>query len=476
MNIYLPEPYPDELFYSVVARYVAYSGVKKIYKLYFDLSGHYVLNPFLPQGLLTASKRTWAEWHMTGEKIALLLTMYPFYQVFIPSSIKEQVFTSLLGTTKSFFISLPRLLRYCPTCRRNDIAKYSETYWKRIHQMKGVAVCPDHGEVLVPTRLPYYLANEDLVQLTEATLCGQTAVPNLNQLEKEQLLTIARRCRKFLNDEVEPKWENAGPRLYQKVAMEKGLCTDPNECERQIVQKFREMYSDKVIKTFEVGEHKRADDWIKEIFFSPNVIFRPVAHAAAQEFLSTLPNDSTNAILFGPGPWKCPNPFGQHNSPYPIKRVTIARDKHRKFFAVSTCCCGFGFAFYTTDPSDISMPLVHRVIHYGPTWEDEIQRLNSAGIDASKIAFLLKIPIEIVVSALAGLSLSNIAQIKLRRQWDKIINSTKSHNVYEAEHLNSKLYQKIKTSDPNYLLCYPSGTRRFGARYYGFIAIVKKTS
>ncbi|WP_136513200.1 TnsD family Tn7-like transposition protein [Geomonas edaphica] len=463
MNIYLPQPYPDELFYSVVARYITYSSQSQ-YKVCFDLLDHYVLNPFLPQGLRTASKRTWAGWHMTGEEIALLLTMYPFYRAFTSSFKKDRMLASLLENNNTRFYFLPKDLRYCPTCKKNDIASYSETYWKRIHQMKGVAVCPDHGDLLVSARLPHRICASSS---TEPTLHGQTAAPTFTQDEKVQLLAIARRCRNFLNYDDDSQWGSAGPRLYQKIAMEKGFCTGPMECERQIVQKFKEMYSSVILNA--LGEHSDAEEWIKQIFFSEVVIINPVAHAVAQEFLTTLPNDSDKAILFGPGPWKCPNPYGQHSSQYPIKRVTTVRDKHKKLYATAICCCGFSFAFYTTGPSDISLPQVHRVIHYGPTWEDEIRKLNRAGIENDKIAHLLKISIKTVGRVLSGLSLSNSSHITLRRQWDKVIESAKNHNKLEAGLVVSKLFKKLKKVDPNYLLCHSPGSKRYGARYYEFM-------
>lgn len=39
MTIYLPKPYPDELLYSIVSRYVAYGGTRHINTLNMDLGG-----------------------------------------------------------------------------------------------------------------------------------------------------------------------------------------------------------------------------------------------------------------------------------------------------------------------------------------------------------------------------------------------------------------------------------------------------
>ena len=48
----MPKPYPDELLYSVVARYVDYSRTRHIYSLKISLfGGESELNPFLPRGL-----------------------------------------------------------------------------------------------------------------------------------------------------------------------------------------------------------------------------------------------------------------------------------------------------------------------------------------------------------------------------------------------------------------------------------------
>jgi len=332
------------------------------------------------------------------------------------------------------------------------MAKFGETYWKRSHQMKGVALCPEHGEELIEVTLSHTTTGADFVNPTEATLrIGKKTLLNLNRVEKKLLLAIARRCRSMLKGQVEPRWQDADPSLYRTIAVEKGLCSQLKGCQHQIFLKFKEMFSDTVIRTFGLGN---TEVWVRKIFFSHTEhAFPSVVHAVIQEFLSSVPGDSTKAILFGLGPWKCPNQLGQHKTSFPIKRVVVERDTHQNVFARTTCCCGYSFEFYTTEPSDPSMPVVHKVVEYGPSLEEEIRRMNSRGMDIIQIAFAVKVPAGKIIRILKGHSLSKNSTTSLRRQWSEVLNATTHHAVNEARRRNPRLYEKIKKSDPNYLSC-----------------------
>ena len=154
---FFPDPYPDELLYSVLARFqsrVQYPsreslvrellGTKKAFAT-IDLPSHLCrLIASLPPGHL-----------YTVDGFIDNNTLLPFYS---PFSTKERInairenmgdgkklgFHYRIGIASSR-ISLPISLRFCPLCAREDKEQFGEYYWHRLHQVSGVEVCPIHA-------------------------------------------------------------------------------------------------------------------------------------------------------------------------------------------------------------------------------------------------------------------------------------------------------------------------------------------
>jgi hypothetical protein len=151
----LPKPYPDELLYSVFARYHAY--IPPTYPLaaaqaYCGVS--ITARADLPDCLQEIASRTYPTWCLTPHKIASLLTLFPYYSAFAPAARAQRCFERLLGHNRSnahstlgigpSVVKSPKVLRFCQTCRMHDVDEFGETYWHRTHQLPGVLVCPDH--------------------------------------------------------------------------------------------------------------------------------------------------------------------------------------------------------------------------------------------------------------------------------------------------------------------------------------------
>lgn len=156
---YFPEIYPDELIYSVLARYYVRNG--------------YLAYIFCAEDIFV-NKRARAEIEfinaMQAEVLGLLCkdmsmkelimghTMFPYYARFLPYERRNRAFRALCGMEGDYnnLLAIPKqknggrkCLRYCPQCVGADRSAYGETFWHRNHQMAGVLVCPVHGCYLV---------------------------------------------------------------------------------------------------------------------------------------------------------------------------------------------------------------------------------------------------------------------------------------------------------------------------------------
>lgn len=156
---YFPEPYPDELFYSLCARFTDRMQYRCAESVMIELFGNPLLRAVvdfprdlghlvaaLPPGH-TYTVDQWIDQH----------TLLPFHAPFIPLLRLAQVRAQMRGeppgrrTPRRIFhprVPLPESLRFCPACVEEDRRRLGECYWHRLHQIPGVQVCPVHRTLL----------------------------------------------------------------------------------------------------------------------------------------------------------------------------------------------------------------------------------------------------------------------------------------------------------------------------------------
>ena len=154
-----PDFYPDELVYSVLARYYTQSGYMRYTFAAEDLFQAKTVRPdpdFV--NLYTSYTLEMLTRKMSMEDVILKHTMFPYYGRFLNKERRKQAFQALVSMQGNYHNLLPmqkskdgrkRHLRYCPICVKEDREQFGETYWHRIHQMIGIEVCPKHGCHLV---------------------------------------------------------------------------------------------------------------------------------------------------------------------------------------------------------------------------------------------------------------------------------------------------------------------------------------
>ena len=156
-----PEPYPDELLYSVFSRYYVRSGYRNNVFVAEDLFLNRFVRPsfeYLPALKEDVGNKLTS--NASFEKIILQHTMFPYHCRFLPKERKEQALQSLIEMDKNYHdhILFPKrkntpTMRYCPLCVVQDRKNRGETYWHRIHQIQELTICPTHHCYLIKTDL-----------------------------------------------------------------------------------------------------------------------------------------------------------------------------------------------------------------------------------------------------------------------------------------------------------------------------------
>ena len=160
-----PTPYPDELIYSVIARYAIHNGILSPKYLTEELFKNRNLTPTydLPSHIDTLAS------YLPDQYNALTLisqhTLLPIYLPFQTDTVMHYAVEALrsekhyplhtkLGKNASL-IKAVSFFRFCPHCWQEQIEQYGEVYWKRSWQITGYEYCTGHQQPLFISSIPW---------------------------------------------------------------------------------------------------------------------------------------------------------------------------------------------------------------------------------------------------------------------------------------------------------------------------------
>lgn len=152
---YFPEIYPDELIYSLLARFYVKAGYPYYWYAAEDLFQNKTVRPDIEfVNTYTPAILQMITRDMSMEQIVEKHTLFSYYGRFLPKERRNKAFRALVQMQGNYHNLLPipkrkdnsnRYLQFCPVCAENDRKQYGETYWHRLHQLQGIKICPLHG-------------------------------------------------------------------------------------------------------------------------------------------------------------------------------------------------------------------------------------------------------------------------------------------------------------------------------------------
>ncbi len=153
-----PDPYPDELLYSVCARYqerMVYSKDTDVVRNLFGVRTK-TFNIAYPNCLQHLISVLPPGHNYSIERLIYENTLANYFQAFlqpayIASCQKTIGQNDPVANWTLEDIPIPNSLRFCSACAAADKKQYGESYWHRLHQIAGVEVCPRHHIFLQPS-------------------------------------------------------------------------------------------------------------------------------------------------------------------------------------------------------------------------------------------------------------------------------------------------------------------------------------
>lgn len=392
---FFPAPYPDELLYSTLARYYAWSAnispKAALQELFgrttvvatFDLPSHI---ESLVQNLPFGSKHT-------VESLIQQHTLYPFYAPFLPADRAETVFDSMSGhysgdihTRAGIMASaIPQInfFRFCPICLREDSEKHGEPYWHRVHQIAGVLICSVHQVRLQNSTVKVQGDNRHEFYAADAENCiFKPWIVNYTKSTLDKLTLLSQDVNLFMNQSFSPKSGDWFRKQYQSLLIDKGLATASGRIyQKDLIREFVSFYGKEFLQLVHSEvDYKDENNWLSGIVRKHRKVFHPVRHLLIIRFLNQdaaafFANEKEDEP-FGSGAWTCFNGASKHYLEKTITSVSVSYSHDaKKLIGTFSCSCGF---VYLTSDSYVSYSdklSFGKIKSFGKIWERKLKKL-----------------------------------------------------------------------------------------------------
>lgn len=434
MLSYFPTVYPEELLYSVLARYhrhVGSPGPVHTQQALFD-NRRVIATYDLPGHLQLLAQRIPPDRELNCDRIINTLTLYPYFTAFEPPYLQSKVRQAMkqgkienlhvkLGLA-AFRVGRITRLRFCHECTHEMRVRYGETYWRRDHQLPSVMVCPEHGCLLQESEVSFtqHSRHEFIAATSRNCLYHARAIvsePNLSSSVMLNLHRLARLSADLLNHPPTSRTYAGWTYFYRSRMLEVGLARASNTMNQQLFhEKFRSFYGEtldalpNVLENGEIG-----GEWLATMVRKHRKASHPLFHLLVQDFIA---QSAVNVTPFGKGPWPCLNPLAQHQSSLSIKTISLHRN-HGKSVGVFSCFCGYVY----TRNFDVTTGKIGstRFSHYGPLLEPALRRYVDEGMGLRSVGRALQIDPKTVLRLARELDI--VVPWKLVQTVQKRINS-----------------------------------------------------
>lgn len=407
MLILFPTPLPDELLYSILARYHIWSANRGIKHTVQDLFGTNSACAIvdLPVRLQKLCDMLPEGTRINPEKIIKENTMLPLYYPFLPVDRADKIYRAMIGDSETRTndiqfvagamgskIPIKPTLRFCPECLKSDEKIFGEPYWHRLHQAFGACVCPEHQVLLMEVQGLNLQRNRHKFIPLDAKVLRQSIPVIEDNKQLAQLLPIAKDMQTLLNCWVAPVGLEALKDRYDYYLTKCGYRLASGRIkQKELVDEFRHFYGDGLLNFLECSlEQNSQDNWLSKMVRKPRTSSHPIRHILLLRFLNVKINDFFSLCYeqegpFGNGPWPCLNPACKQYKKNVIKKCEVSRNTGKSSLqkpVVGTFTCQCGFSYARSGPSSLAEDCYHigRIKSFGEVWDKELLRLNASPI------------------------------------------------------------------------------------------------
>lgn len=418
---FFPTPHPDELFYSICARYgkrTGYPNKRGIIKDLFGGTGfsaavdfpnrlEYMLSLFPPN-------------NYTSDEFIGKNTLLPFHEPFLSKERSAQIRAEMKYGKENRLrmrlglnipqVKTPEYIRFCPLCVTDDRQRYGETYWHRCHQPAGVLVCVKHKCFLQNSIIS--LERESSYNFRYAEECLIVQPPQfLNEVDSEHdlLLYLAESAEWLLSRENLCLPEGQLRERYYNLLLERGYAYYNGRIRNtKLFNDFIGYFTQPVLERLGCMPFSAEKGWLAKLLEKnrSNIIHHPLRNLLLLRFLETTAKDFftdfTEYKPFGDGPYPCLNRASEHYGEMTISNCQVmdntVKKQREKPLGIFVCECGYTYQRVGPDSSRKDRFTYSSIKEYGKTWETKLEELwSDLTLSVGGIARTLKVSNLLVV-------------------------------------------------------------------------------
>lgn len=316
-----PEPYPDELLYSCIARYhirVGNIDAKNTLRDLYDkdtITAMIEMTSNLKRLINNIPAKVYTE-----EEIIKNNTMYSYFTSFITKEKSIEIYKCILSDNgnriynklglNNMKIKLNAYLRFCPECYSEDLNNYGETYWHRMHQVAALDYCIKHRCRLINSNIS--IRNKNRQEFVNATLelkkydivkmiKEQENAPfiNFDDIERKSII-VGKDILYLMNNPIEHSQDiNFFRNIYIKRLIELGMADNKSIFKEELLLKFKSYWGkeflDYINCDFDVD---KPTNWVLTIARKHRKAFHPIQHILFIEFLGLNIQDIFEIKMF----------------------------------------------------------------------------------------------------------------------------------------------------------------------------------
>ncbi|MEL4026667.1 TnsD family transposase [Lysinibacillus endophyticus] len=500
MLIFFPTPYPDELLYSVCARYHVRSGNVSYKRTLDDIFENRGLTAsvFLPSGIGSLVKSINNAGTFNEQKVIYKHTMFLFFTAFLSEEKSQQIFQSMCSDDgKSIYVraginasGVPqnKYLRFCPKCMKEDKEKYGEHYWHRSHQIPGIHCCLKHLSLLYNSAVRTVPDNKHRFHIPTSNNCIVAKESYVfNGVKKKTItayLDIVKKLAPYIEllmNELFPKHDLQWfDQKYRSKLVEMNMAYYTGRVKQKIWREYFSSFYDKEVLQLFSSSLSNEGDWLSMIVQKNRKSFHPIRHLLVMSALGLSLEDVFSREIeepFGKPNWYCLNTVCNYHHQPVIEEVTVTLcEKTKAPIGTFTCPrCRFSYTRRGPDKNEKDRYCKTRVKQYGHVWNEKLQEFAGMGLSLRELSRKMGADPNTIKRYLTSVGNDRVilnenrGKYIDRKAWLKLQEKHPDKSKTELRKINNPLYMKLYRKDKQWLEeNSPRTVKRFSAKNVGW--------
>lgn len=394
MLSFFPTPYPDELMYSIFARYHKKSGNISYFHTIEELFGTKAAIAVVdfPSRLTYLTEQISMESKFIPEYFIYNHTIFPLFKPFIFDDKAQKVIEDMKGNNGKVIhmrlgvmaggICKTKSLKVCTKCAEEDMMNYGEIYLHRVHNVPGNYVCLKHNMFLKQYPIPKdknyaeYVNVNDIIQDTQSMIREDTHIKDeFMKLANDIALVFSNTFREFNLEQVQQKY-------YFMLSKQNYISPKGIVKHKELYSHFTKFYSfgflDHLESSIDIND---GECWLRRIAVRDRQVIHPIRHLLFIRFLfggikEFYKSKNEEYHPFGKSPWPCLNPVAEHYLNTRIDKCEISTDsKTGRPVGKFICECGFIYSRRGPDKREEDRYRIGNKKQFGHIWEERLSRM-----------------------------------------------------------------------------------------------------